>query len=53
MEHSSSLKEILLEPEGIYQYTYIQTGAIGLVDYNTLSRVIEVSNEHSAIAESQ
>jgi len=27
-EHFSSLKEILIEPEGIYQHTWIQTGAI-------------------------
>jgi len=53
IELSSSLKEILIEPEEIYQHTQIPTGAIAPVDYNTLARGIEASDEHSTIAESQ
>ena len=51
-ERSSGLKEILIEPEGTYQRTRIQTRAITLVDYNLLERGIEVNDEHSAIVES-
>ena len=53
VEHFSILKEILVEPEEIYQRTRIQTGVIVQVDYNALAKGIEVSNEHSTIAESQ
>ena len=53
VEPSSGLKEILIEPEGIYQCTRIRTGTIAPVDYNILARGIEASDEHSAIAESQ
>ena len=52
-EPSSGLKEILIKPKGIYQYTRIQTGTIALVNYNALARRIEVNNEHSTITESQ
>ena len=50
VELSSDLKEILIEPEGIYQYTQIRTGIIDSVDYNALARGAEASDEHSAIA---
>jgi len=46
------LKEILIEPEGIYQCTQIRTGAIALIDYNLLARGVEENGGHSAIAES-
>jgi len=52
-ECSQGLKEILIEPEGIYQRTHIRTGAITPVDYNALAKGIEANGEHSAIAESQ
>ena len=47
------MKEILIEAEGIYQHTRIWTDAIAPEDYNALIREIEISDEHSAIAESQ
>jgi len=53
VEPSSGLKEILIEPEGIYQHTRIRTGTITLVIHNALAWEIEVNDEHSAIAESQ
>ena len=53
VEHSSGLKKLLIEPEGIYQCSRIWTGAIALVDYNALARRIEASDKHSSIAESQ
>ena len=48
-----SSDEFDTEPEGVYQHTCTWTGTIALVDYNALSRGIEVSEVHSAIAESQ
>ena len=41
------------EPKGVYQYTCIRTGTIALVNYSALAQVIELSEAHSAIAESQ
>ena len=41
------------EPEGVYQHTRTRTGVVAPVDYNALARGIEVSESHSAIAESQ
>jgi len=52
VEPSSGLKEILIEPEGIYQHSRILTDTIALVEYNTLVRGIEACDEHSAITES-
>jgi len=49
----SSLKDILIEPKGVYQHTRVRMGAIVLVDYNLLARGIEVNDNHSAIIESQ
>ena len=51
-ERSSDLKEILTEHEGIYRRTWIQTGAITVIDYNLQARGIEANDEHSAIVES-
>ena len=51
-ERSSSLKEILIESEGIYRYTRIWNGVIAPIDYNLLTKEIEANDEHSAIAES-
>jgi len=39
-ERSPGLKEILIEPEGIYRHTWIQTGIIASVNYNLLARGI-------------
>ena len=41
------------EPEGVQRYTHTQTSVIAPVDYSALTRDIEVSESHSAIAESQ
>jgi len=41
------------EPEGVYQHTRTRTGAVAPVNYSALARGIEVSESHSAIAESQ
>ena len=41
------------EPEGVYRHTRTQTGVVAPVDYSALTRDIEVSESHSAIAESQ
>jgi len=51
-EYSSSLKEILIEPEGIYRHTRIRTGAIAPIDYNNLAKVVKSNDEHSVIIES-
>jgi len=53
VEYFSGLKKIPVETEEIYQSTRMRTGAIALVEYNALAWAIEVSNEHSPIAESQ
>ena len=41
------------EPEGVYRHTRTRTGVIAPVDYSVLARGVEVSESHSAIAESQ
>jgi len=41
------------EPEGVYRHTRTLIGIIAPVDYSALTRGIEVSESHSAIAESQ
>jgi len=41
------------EPEEVYRHTRTQTGVVAPVDYSALARGIEVSESHSAIAESQ
>ena len=48
-ERSSGLKEILIEPEGIYLHTRIWTGVVVLIDNNSLAREIEADDEHFAI----
>jgi len=40
------------EPEGVYRHTHTRIGVIAPVDYSVLARGIEVSESHSAIAES-
>jgi len=37
----------------VYRHTCTRTSAVPPVDYSALARVIEVSESHSAIAESQ
>jgi len=44
VERSSGLKEILIEPEAIYQRTHIRTGSITSVHYNALARGIKVND---------
>ena len=41
------------EAEGVCRHTHTQTGVIAPVDYSALTRGSEVSESHSAIAESQ
>jgi len=41
------------ELEGVYRHTHTRTGTIAPVDYNTLARGTEISEAHSAFAESQ
>ena len=41
------------ELERVYRHTRTRTGVITPVDYSALARGIEVSESHSAIAESQ
>ena len=50
-ERSSGLKEILIEPEGIYRHTRIQTETVVPIDYNSLARGIEADDEHFAIVD--
>jgi len=52
-EPSSGLNEILSEFEGVYQHTRTRTGTIASVNYNALTRGIDVNESHPAIAESQ
>jgi len=47
------LKDVLIEPEGVYRHTRTHTGVIAPVDYNLLARIIEMNDEHSTIIESQ
>jgi len=42
-----------MKPEGVYRHTRTRTGAVPPVDYSAQARGIEVSESHSAIAESQ
>ena len=41
------------KPEGVYRDTHTRIGVIAPVDYSVLAWGIEVSESHSAIAESQ
>jgi len=41
------------EPERLYQHTHTRTGTIAPINYSALARGIDVSESHSAIAESQ
>ena len=52
-DRSLSLKDVLIEPEGVYRHTRTCMGMIAPVNYNLLARGIEVNNEHSTIIESQ
>jgi len=46
----SSLRELLTEPEGVYQHTRNRTGTITPINYSALVWGIEVREAHSAIA---
>ena len=48
-----SSEESDTESEGVYRHTHTRTGTVAPVDYSALARGIEVSESHSAIAESQ
>ena len=50
---SLGLKDVLIEPEGVYRHTRTRTGTIAPVDYSLLARGIEVNDKHSTIIESQ
>jgi len=52
-ELSSGLKEILRESERVYQHTRIRTGTITPMNYNALTRGIDVNEAHPVIAKSQ
>ena len=41
------------EPEGVYRHTRTRTGTVAPINYSALTRGIEVSESHSAVAESQ
>ena len=47
-----SFNESDTEPEGMYRHTRTWTGAVSPINYNALTRGIEVSEFHSAIVES-
>jgi len=51
VDRSPDLKDILVEPEGVYRHTRTRMRTIALVDYSLLARKIEVNDEHSAILE--
>ena len=51
-DQSPGLKDVLIEPEGVYRYTRICMKIITPVDYNLLARGVEVNDEHSTIIES-
>jgi len=53
VDWSPGLKDILVEPEGVYRHTRTRTEAIAPVNYSLLVGGIEVNDEHSAIIESQ
>ena len=52
VEYSSGLKEILVEPKGIYRHIQIRIGVKAPIDYNNLAKKIESNDEHSVITES-
>ena len=41
------------EPEEVYQHTRTRTSTVTPINYSALARGIEVSESHSAVAESQ
>ena len=47
------LKDVLVEPEGVYQHTRTHIGTIASVYYSLFGKKFEAGNEHSAIIESQ
>jgi len=51
-DRSTSLKEILVEPEGVDRYSRTRTRTIAPVDYSLFAKGIEVNDEHSAIIKS-
>jgi hypothetical protein len=52
-EYSPGLKEVLIEPEGVYKHTRTRKGVIISVDYKRLTSGVELDDEHSVIADSQ
>jgi len=45
VDWSPGLKDVLIEPEAVYQHTRTCTGTIIPVDYNMLARGIEMNDE--------
>ena len=41
------------EPKGVYRHTRTRTGTVAPINYSAQARGIEVSESHSAVAESQ
>ena len=52
-DRSLGLKDVLEEPEEVNRHSQTRTETITSVDYNLLTREIEVSYVHSIIIESQ
>jgi len=50
-DEPSGLRELLTEPEGVYQHIRTRTGTTAPVNYNALAWGIEVREAYSAIAE--
>ena len=52
-DRSPGLKDVLVEPEGVFLHTRTRTGTIAPVDYTLLARGIKVNDEHSAVIKLQ
>jgi len=52
-DRSPSLKNILVDLEGVYRHTRIHTRTIAPVDYSLLARGIKVNDDHSPIIKSR
>ena len=53
VEPTSGLKNLLIEPEGIYSHTQTRTDTIAPINYSLLARITEINDEHSSILKSQ
>ena len=50
-DEPSGLRELLTEPEKVYQHTHTRIGIIAPVNFSALARGIKVREAHSTIAE--